>query len=66
MQEVVQSKGHHIEYKLISEQGPDHAKVFEFAVEVQGKIKGLGSGTTKKEAEQHAAYEALKRYGVEK
>ena len=66
LQEVVQSKGHHIEYKLISEQGPDHAKVFEFAVEVQGKIKGLGSGTTKKEAEQHAAYEALKRYGVEK
>lgn len=30
------------------------------------KIDGKGKGTTKKEAEQHAAYEALKKYGIEK
>ncbi len=66
LQEVVQAKGYHAEYKLISEDGPDHAKIFEFAVEINSKIKGLGKGTTKKEAEQHAAYEALKEYGVEK
>ena len=30
------------------------------------KIDGKGKGTTKKEADQHAAYEALKKYGIEK
>ena len=66
LQEVVQGKGQHVEYKLLSEQGPDHAKMFEFAVEVNGKIDGVGKGTTKKEAEQHAAFAALKKYGIEK
>lgn len=66
LQEVVQGKGLHAEYKLISEEGPDHAKIFEFAVNIGGKQRGLGKGTTKKEAEQHAAYEALKKYGIEK
>lgn len=66
LQEVVQGKGLHAEYKLLSETGPDHAKTFEFAVVIDKKINGKGKGSTKKEAEQHAAYEALKNYGVEK
>ena len=66
LQEVVQGKGQQAEYKMISEEGPDHAKVFEFAVKVNGNIDGIGKGTTKKEAEQHAAWEALKKYGIEK
>ena len=66
LQEVVQAKGQHVEYKLLAETGPDHAKTFEFAVVVDKKIDGKGKGTTKKEAEQHAAYEALKKYGIEK
>ena len=66
LQEVVQAKRQHIEYKLLGETGPDHAKTFEFAVVVDKKIDGKGKGTTKKEAEQHAAYEALKKYGIEK
>lgn len=66
LQEVVQSRGQHAEYKLISEKGPDHAKLFEFAVVVNGETDGIGKGTTKKEAEQHAAFAALKKYGIEK
>ena len=66
LQEVVQAKGQHVEYKLLAETGPDHAKTFEFAVVIDKKIDGKGKGTTKKEAEQHAAYEALKKYGIEK
>ena len=66
LQEVVQAKGQHVEYKLLAETGPDHAKTFEFAVVVDKKIDGKGKGTTKKEAEQHAANEALKKYGIEK
>ncbi len=66
LQEVVQGKGLHVEYKLLTESGPDHAKTFEFAAVIDKKIKGKGKGNTKKEAEQHAAYEALKTYGVEK
>ncbi len=48
-------------YELLSETGPDHAKHFEFAVNIDGKVCGTGSGRSKKEAEQHAAHEALCR-----
>ncbi len=66
LQEVVQSRSQSAEYKMLSEEGPDHCKVFEFTVEINGKVEGVGKGATKKEAEQHAAYQALKKYGVEK
>ena len=66
LQEVVQAQGRHVEYKLVSESGPDHAKVFEFIAVVNGSEDGRGSGSTKKEAEQHAAYQALQKYGLEK
>lgn len=66
LQEVVQGRGKHVEYKLISEEGPDHAKTFEFNAVIDGSIDGHGLGSTKKEAEQHAAYQALKKYGLEK
>lgn len=42
------------EYR-VSEEGPDHAKVFAARVLLSGQVRGEGSGRTKKEAEQHAA-----------
>jgi len=39
----------------VAESGPDHAKSFEAAVHVGDDVWGRGSGTSKKEAEQHAA-----------
>jgi ribonuclease-3 len=42
------------EYR-VSEEGPDHAKVFAAQVLLSGLSRGEGSGRTKKEAEQNAA-----------
>ncbi|NLZ92439.1 MAG: ribonuclease III [Firmicutes bacterium] len=43
------------EYTIISESGPDHAKVFVAQLIVKGKVLAEGSGHSKKEAEQEAA-----------
>jgi len=41
--------------------GPDHAKTFEINVMMSSDVLGSGSGKSKKEAEQAAARDALKR-----
>ena len=43
---------------LVTEQGPDHAKVFEAEVLVAGLPRGRGRGRSKKQAEQMAARHA--------
>ena len=48
-------------YRLTGESGPQHRKVFEVEVEVKGHVLGKGAATSKKEAEQVAAREALER-----
>ncbi len=48
-----------LEYAIVDEQGPDHAKCFLAEVSLNGKTIGQGSGRTKKAAEQQAAYQAL-------
>lgn len=48
-----------IEYVELEATGPDHAKHYVFAVEINGKEQGRGEGTSKKEAEQGAAKAAL-------
>lgn len=48
-------------YVLVSEQGPDHDKVFHVRVEVGEHWLGFGRGRSKKEAEQQAARELLER-----
>ena len=47
------------EYHLVSEQGPDHCKVFEIEVRLAGAAAGRAEGRSKKEAEQKAAARAL-------
>ncbi|HSH00555.1 MAG TPA: ribonuclease III [candidate division Zixibacteria bacterium] len=46
-------------YVVIAEEGPDHQKTFEVAINFQGERVGVGVGATKKEAEQRAARQAL-------
>lgn len=62
LQELLQKNGEcSIQYRELSESGPDHDKVFTFCVEIDGVLCGEGSGRTKKEAEQAAAGKALER-----
>ncbi len=46
-------------YEVVSENGPDHDKTFEVAVYTDGRKAGFGSGSSKKDAEQKAAREAI-------
>jgi ribonuclease-3 len=46
-------------YKIMQEEGPDHAKIFQIAVFVDDRQLGAGAGSSKKEAEQQAALQAL-------
>ena len=52
-------------YKLLSEDGPDHAKVFSVSVSLNGKELGVGKGKTKKVAEQVAAAKAIENLEIE-
>jgi ribonuclease-3 len=46
-------------YAVVRESGPDHDKVFDVEVTVNGEVVGRGRGRSKKEAEQSAAKQAL-------
>lgn len=60
LQEIVQKKPDaKIVYRIISEEGPDHDKLFVAAVAIDDLPEHFGQGKTKKEAEQHAALQAL-------
>ncbi len=51
-------------YVLVEKSGPDHARVFEVEVRVDGKPLGRGRGTSKATAEQEAARNALEALGL--
>lgn len=60
LQEKLQVNGEiHIEYKIISEQGPDHDKTFTAQVIANDKILAIGKGKSKKSAEMEAAKIAI-------
>ena len=60
LQELVQRQADQVlTYRMIGEEGPDHAKIFSAEVLLNGKALGVGSGHSKKEAEQTAARSAL-------
>lgn len=61
LQEYVQERGMKLEYALLSEQGPDHMKVFRISAVIDGESYGIGEGRTKKAASQNAARAALER-----
>lgn len=49
------------EYSVARESGPDHDKTFLVHLKVNGRILGEGTGKSKKEAEQEAARDALRK-----
>jgi len=65
LQELVQREsGQLLTYRLIGEQGPDHAKLFTVEVDLNGTAVGVGEGHNKKEAEQAAAKAAIEKLSV--
>ncbi|MEX0616777.1 MAG: ribonuclease III [Candidatus Woykebacteria bacterium] len=48
-------------YKLVSETGPDHSKVFETGAYLGQKLLAKGKGASKQAAEQEAAKSALEK-----
>jgi ribonuclease-3 len=58
LQEVLARDGRRPDY-LTEGSGPDHEPSFVARVEVEGVLLGMGSGRSKKEAEQGAAQQAL-------
>lgn len=63
LQEQVQSKeGHTPVYKVLSEEGPDHDKIFTVGIFVDGELRGQGTGPSKQAGQQQAAQAALKTY----
>jgi ribonuclease-3 len=62
LQEMLQKKGEvSIIYKLVKFEGPPHRRLFYTEVLVEKKVLGIGSGYSKKEAEQNSAKEALRK-----
>ena len=61
LQEFVQTDRKSLNYELVKESGPAHDKTFEIAVKIDDIVYGVGIAKSKKEAEQLAAKEALKK-----
>jgi ribonuclease-3 len=61
LQELVQTVKKSVTYTIIDESGPAHRKKFTCQVEVDGVVMGQGTGSSKKQAEQGAAKEALSK-----
>ncbi|MCL4222339.1 MAG: ribonuclease III [Phycisphaerales bacterium] len=51
-------------YRVLDEKGPDHAKAFKIAVELNGRRFECAWGQSKKQAEQQAALNALCELGI--
>ena len=67
LQELVQQKKNQVlSYTLVGESGPDHDKRFDVEVKLNGNVVGLGSGSSKKRAEQDAARVAIETLFPEK
>ena len=60
LQEFVQGNyEEELQYMVVDELGPDHAKVFKVEARIGSQAVGMGEGPSKKAAEQEAAYHAL-------
>lgn len=61
LQELVQTDKRSLEYVVIKEEGPAHNKTFTVEVKIDNIRYGIGNAHSKKEAEQEAAKDALKK-----
>ncbi len=59
LQEYISQNRLTLEYVLLEESGPFHDRYFKVAAMIDGASYGQGEGSSKKKAEQGAAYQAL-------
>lgn len=63
LQEIIQSKYHASpHYRVLEAEGPDHARLFTIEAIGGGEVLGVGTGKSKKLAEQEAARDALQKH----
>jgi len=65
LQEALARRGQSVSYSVLEVEGPPHDRRFTCAAVIDGEQLGVGSGESKKAAEQEAAREALAKLGVE-
>jgi len=65
LQEALARTGKQVQYNVLDVDGPAHDRRFVCAAVISGEQVGVGSGSTKKAAEQEAARQALEAMGVE-
>ena len=65
LQEALARRGQSVSYAVLEVEGPPHDRRFSCAAVIEGEQLGIGTGESKKEAEQEAAKEALVKLGVE-
>ena len=61
LQEYVQTDKRSLEYVILNEEGPAHNKTFTAIVKIDNIVYGKGVAHSKKEAEQEAAKDALRK-----
>jgi ribonuclease III len=64
LQEALARRGQSVNYAVLDVEGPPHDRRFRCAAVIDGEQLGVGSGESKKAAEQEAAKEALAKLGV--
>jgi ribonuclease III len=64
LQEVLARDGRSVKYEIIDIEGPPHERRFTCAALIDGEQLGIGSGASKKAAEQEAAEQALEALGL--
>jgi ribonuclease-3 len=61
LQEELARRGLSVSYAVLEVEGPPHERRFTCAANIDGEEAGVGTGASKKAAEQAAAREALQK-----
>jgi ribonuclease-3 len=65
LQEALARRGRSVSYSVLEVEGPPHDRRFKCAAAIDGEAAGVGTGASKKAAEQEAAKQALAGLGIE-
>jgi ribonuclease-3 len=65
LQEALARRGQSVSYSVLEVEGPPHDRRFTCAAAIEGEQLGVGTGESKKAAEQEAAKEALAALGAQ-